>query len=110
DHNARPAFFVDRPHRALPSSPTRRSSDLVDQTFDAGFELDEAAVIGDVGNLADRLGAARIAAADGDPGILAELLEAGADAGALRSEEHTSELQSREKRVCRPVLAKKRER
>ena len=58
----------------------------VDQAFDARLEFDEAAVIGDVGYLAEQAGAGRITAADGNPRIFAELLEAEADAVALAIE------------------------
>ena len=52
----------------------------VHQTLDALFDLHEAAVVGDVGDLAEDAGALGIAARDIDPGILAHLLEAQGDA------------------------------
>src|SRR5690554_7601394 len=42
--------------------------------------------------------------ADGDPTAHAEVLALRSAAGALRSEEHTSELQSRPQLVCRLLL------
>src|SRR5690606_41999568 len=84
-------------HRHPPSSPTRRSSDL-----SKGASLDplhheqvvpaEAPVHPGRGDAALR----RI--------VCAELL----DVECLRSEEHTSELQSRENLVCRLLLEKKK--
>src|SRR5690606_9937781 len=55
----------------------------VHQAFDARLDLDERAVIGDVGNLAEHAGVGRVAAGDVVPRILAQLLEAEADAVAL---------------------------
>src|SRR3712207_8199926 len=40
--------------------------------------------------------------------VLKELLENSVDAGSTRSEEHTSELQSRQYLVCRLLLEKKK--
>src|SRR6478672_10510114 len=55
----------------------------VDQAFDARLDLDERAVIGDVGDLAEHAGVGRVATRDVVPRILAHLLEAEADAVAL---------------------------
>src|SRR5690606_7648847 len=55
----------------------------VDQALDARLDLDERAVIGDVGDLAEHAGVGRVAARDVVPRILAQLLEAEADAVAL---------------------------
>src|SRR6201991_3725580 len=55
----------------------------VHQAFDARLDLDEAAVIGDVGDLAEQAAADRVAAGDGDPRVVAELLEAERNAVAL---------------------------
>src|SRR5690606_41213798 len=81
--------------RALHSFPTRRSSDLIDageiaEIFDVMVALDAAA---------GRAAAAR-ATAD-------EIARLDAMHDELRSEEHTSELQSRENLVCRLLLEKK---
>src|SRR6185312_5253743 len=48
----------------------------VDQALDAGLDLDERAVIGDVGDLAEEARAGRVATAEADPRVLAELLQA----------------------------------
>ncbi len=48
----------------------------VHQPFDAGLDLDERAVVGDVGDLAEQPRALRIAATEPDPRVLAELLHA----------------------------------
>src|SRR5690606_33210620 len=53
----------------------------VHQAFDAGFDLDERTVVGQVGDLAEQAGALRVAAAQADPGIFAQLLDAQRDAG-----------------------------
>ena len=55
----------------------------VDQPLDARLELDEGAVVGDVGDAAGELGADRILGLDALPRIGLELLHAEADAVAL---------------------------
>src|SRR5690606_35770165 len=55
----------------------------VHQALDAGLDLDERTVIGDVADLAEHAGVGRIATRDVVPRILAQLLEAEADAVAL---------------------------
>src|SRR5579884_3081109 len=65
----------------------------VHQAFHAGLELDEAAVIGDVGDLAEQARAGRIAPRDGDPRILAELLQAQRHAIALAVEAQHAHLE-----------------
>src|SRR5690606_17454556 len=55
----------------------------VHQALDARLDLDERAVVGDVGDLAEDAGVGRVAAADVVPRILAQLLQAEADAVAL---------------------------
>src|SRR5690349_23395746 len=90
-----PFFFFScrRPHRDLHSFPTRRSSDLA---------------LRDGRGLARRPGSGR---EDRDHRSHVHDLRhaAAADAGgAERSEEHTSELQSRRDLVCRLLLEKKK--
>ncbi len=58
----------------------------VNQAFDALFDLDEAAVVGNVGDLAEQPRARRVATRDVLPRIVAELLQAEADALALAVE------------------------
>ncbi len=58
----------------------------MNQALDALLDLHEAAVVGDVGDLAEHTGAFRIAPRDVDPGILAHLLEAQGDTLALAVE------------------------
>ena len=58
----------------------------VDQALDALLDLDEAAIVGDVGDLAEDPSALGIAAGDVDPGVLAHLLEAQGDALAIAVE------------------------
>src|SRR5690606_42027660 len=80
-----------RPHRDLHSFPTRRSSDLLRR--------------GRVGRQA-RHGHAL--ARQGNDAIEVDLGDG--NAAEQRSEEHTSELQSRENLVCRLLLEKKKKR
>jgi hypothetical protein len=55
----------------------------VHQAFDARFDLDERAVVGDVGDLAEQAGAVRVAARHADPRVVAQLLDAQRDAVLL---------------------------
>ncbi len=52
----------------------------VHQAFDTGFDFDERAVVGQVGDLAEQAGALRIAASQAHPRIFAQLLDAQGDA------------------------------
>ncbi len=47
----------------------------VHQAFDAGFELDERAVVGDVRDLAEQAGRLRVAARNAHPRVVAHLLQ-----------------------------------
>src|SRR5690606_41828961 len=95
--------------RPLPSFPTRRSSDLLPVLELAGLlVLQRPAVPGEeLHQLALDEAAVRT---DGERADLAvEHVDARRDRGTLgRSEEHTSELQSRENLVCRLLLEKKK--
>src|SRR5690606_40044943 len=104
---ARVTFVGPRAHRSLDSFPTRRSSDLA--TFAglavaiAGLEvwsplLTSIRMLGEISIplMLFALGAR-----------LADSTIAAVGRGVLRSEEHTSELQSRENLVCRLLLEKK---
>src|SRR5690606_40191996 len=96
-------------HRHLHSFPTRRSSDLhkVDRTGVTKTALPAALT-----ELADTLQEARfVLAGDGRVELAAlrdRLVDDLANHAARRSEEHTSELQSRENLVCRLLLEKKK--
>src|SRR5690606_41797443 len=86
-------FYSSADHRALHSFPTRRSSDL-----------------GAVQQRIRVLAVMRVdcdADADREPDLLLEQIER---VLKQRSEEHTSELQSRENLVCRLLLEKKKRR
>src|SRR5690606_41828242 len=84
--------------------PTRRSSDLDDA---AGIDLVDTASLGEQvdgpGGGADVVVDRQVAGRDFDDDCTGR----GDDVG-LRSEEHTSELQSRENLVCRLLLEKKK--
>src|SRR5690606_41306526 len=90
--------------RDLHSFPTRRSSDLAHRRAARERELVEATLVHHVDEeLAGSAGAAAeddVEHARRHAGLLEE----------LRSEEHTSELQSRENLVCRLLLEKKKNR
>src|SRR5207249_11967567 len=102
------SLHSDLPLRDLHSFPTRRSSDLLDLRLlaelyprhEPAVEVNYQVKLGDVHDLDDLL-----QFVDG----LAALLElAHNDAIERRSEEHTSELQSRFDLVCRLLLEKKK--
>src|SRR5438105_15315428 len=80
-------FYVYGAHRDLHSFPTRRSSDLVVQRL---LELGEAVAQDDHHEVTPVVGASARRPL------------------AVRSEEHTSELQSRVDLVCRLLLEKKK--
>src|SRR5690606_42120743 len=79
------SFECSRDHRDLHSFPTRRSSDLVPW------------------NVLDHLGVNPMPA-DKEEMAVEEEEDEDDDVPAARSEEHTSELQSRENLVCRLLL------
>src|SRR5690606_41823289 len=99
-----------RLHRALHSFPTRRSSDLVKAfgghvtvTLDDGRVIEDEIAVADAHPLGarpwrrpDYVGKFRTLA----EGVVSEA-EQNRFLAAVRSEEHTSELQSRENLVCR---------
>src|SRR5690606_41153973 len=97
--------------RHLPSFPTRRSSDLGPRSIDYPFysQVIDYAMADRIFEALLRLGGNLIIPAS-FVNILnppeAELVRRAAARG-LRSEEHTSELQSRENLVCRLLLEKK---
>src|SRR5690606_41797827 len=98
------SLFVLRVLRNILPFPTRRSSDLLHQGRGQGW-ADGRATDGDRGRGRAR---ARVPRTDaGTRGGGAEG-EAGMEARTGRSEEHTSELQSRENLVCRLLLEKKK--
>src|SRR5690606_41361922 len=97
--------------RARRSFPTRRSSDLVAVS---ALPLIAGEVGLGAGALGDGLTALDLTAAEAEGSGMAwtrlGLWELAGQGFALRSEEHTSELQSREKLVCRLLLEKKKTR
>src|SRR5690606_41941909 len=99
-------FYCPACPRPLPSFPTRRSSDLADGGRDRFRDQARAARPRRQDRLPDRALFHRGRAmghADDDLG-----LGEGRALVHLRSEEHTSELQSRENLVCRLLLEKKK--
>src|SRR5207249_6411301 len=101
--------FAAHPH--LPSFPTRRSSDL--QLRDQEPVVTAVDLDWDVGNLTDSLAELYKSWAVSDnelrlPGLDGALRTIFEGVGGERSEEHTSELQSRFDLVCRLLLEKKK--
>src|SRR5690606_41139313 len=96
-------------HLSLPSFPTRRSSDLLragaETLGDMGAELDQTFGLRRGERLRVGIGDHEFdAAKPGGDHVVDGVAAAAAD---TRSEEHTSELQSRENLVCRLLLEKK---
>src|SRR5690606_39327003 len=93
-------------HRALHSFPTRRSSDLwLDILAKILRKPVHTVTAPDTGNLGNSLMAGKAL------GLYSSYVEASqrmVSADQVRSEEHTSELQSRENLVCRLLLEKKK--
>src|SRR5690606_42082002 len=87
-------------HRDLHSFPTRRSSDLPDPDIAIGLLIDQRRRVRSRPGMpaADRLGNVETGRDLPPEGVIY----------LLRSEEHTSELQSRENLVCRLLLEKKK--
>src|SRR5690606_41774787 len=94
--------------RRLHSFPTRRSSDLIDRGVVDGLTMGSASLAGGLSAWlrTAQNGYVRTYGLTLVIGIVA--LAAIVFFGQLRSEEHTSELQSRENLVCRLLLEKKK--
>src|SRR5690606_41064518 len=98
------SFYRSGDHRYLHSFPTRRSSDLIANYQDV---LNKLPLILVTSNWVKEM-----YIRDGISGDRIEVLPVGCDTDSFvphRSEEHTSELQSRENLVCRLLLEKKKE-
>src|SRR5690606_42136755 len=95
-----------RQPRQLPSFPTRRSSDLLHFTNGRGCLQPVHLRHGDVHQ--DQTGRGRAKGLDRLPAVLDDPEGQAGFTEDLRSEEHTSELQSRENLVCRLLLEKKK--
>src|SRR5690606_39797160 len=89
-------------HRHLHSFPTRRSSDL---RLVSAIDVARTSLRRPAGAAAI---AARCSAGSSDPCRRCSSTVSGRLANRSRSEEHTSELQSRENLVCRLLLEKKK--
>src|SRR5690606_42017923 len=101
-----PSFSRDYcDHRDLHAFPTRRSSDLGPVQTGSLNPLDLVVKLVEAGADIN----ARMHAEPND-GNRNDMNRIGATAFLLRSEEHTSELQSRENLVCRLLLEKKKRR
>src|SRR5207253_7307081 len=93
-------------HRDLHSFPTRRSSDLKVITWEGACEVHERFTAEEIRDYrAAHPGIVVLAHPECPPEVVAEADFAGSTA---RSEEHTSELQSRGHLVCRLLLEKKK--
>src|SRR5690606_41323508 len=96
-------FYCYGDHRDLPSFPTRRSSDL----GSSGSEPPGGSSLGGSSAGGSSAGGWTSAGAGGSP--MSPCSRSRSEKPALaRSEEHTSELQSRENLVCRLLLEKKK--
>src|SRR5690606_41299254 len=95
---ALPRSYCSADHRYLHSFPTRRSSDLVGSRIDPVTR--SVSVRAHIDNSSGML----------RPGMLLTVSLAldSEEVTVVRSEEHTSELQSRENLVCRLLLEKKK--
>src|SRR5699024_12258734 len=96
---------------SLPSFPTRRSSDLYRRLFVAGgcFRLSRLRLlIYDIIRTPQASFLVALPAADDIPGFFEFLYRFADCVDLFRSEEHTSELQSRFDLVCRLLLEKKK--
>src|SRR5690606_40249178 len=91
-----------RQHRHLLSFPTRRSSDLMTGTGKAVFLMSDFLASIVINLRAVQLIAMSFGNNVQSPAALLETIK-------VRSEEHTSELQSRENLVCRLLLEKKKQ-
>src|SRR5690606_41911359 len=98
-HLSTTALYALSLHDALPICLTRTVQS--DTLFDFGAEVTDQTLNGPCGRVAQR--------ADGVTFDLRGDLKQRVDFGWIRSEEHTSELQSRENLVCRLLLEKKKE-
>src|SRR5262249_61135648 len=100
------SLYCPGPPRLLPSSPTRRSSDLgpAEAGVGAGFLIATAGV--GRGFVCGAVVRQRVVVLPAQARRLAESVECGRLA-VPRSEEHTSELQSLTNLVCRLLLEKK---
>src|SRR5439155_25860030 len=102
-----PSFFFScsRTHRDLPSFPTRRSSDLSSNASWVSAKL--AMPLGGTSPLGPFIVVGHEVMVIGAPWLSAA--GTGGQPVGVRSEEHTSELQSRGHLVCRLLLEKKKE-
>src|SRR5690606_39530886 len=107
DRTQRSRLTPSSPHLRLLSSPTRRSSDRTTAS-ELGYDLVLTAERDDpADDWPERI------RSRGSAGVIIGLIvptstQIAAMRRASRSEEHTSELQSRETRVCRLLLEKKK--
>src|SRR5690606_41624585 len=99
--------YLDRRH--LHSFPTRRSSDLEDAIrFRSGSDALDVREQAKLGQIADVLAKVLPCYTALPPEGLSCAEETVGKLESVRSEEHTSELQSRENLVCRLLLEKKK--
>src|SRR5439155_15630631 len=104
-------FYLNGNHPALHSFPTRRSSDLDDRDRRAagpGGDDEVNRELVDLGRCHVRRCCSATAATTAATAAATAAANIDVDCG-VRSEEHTSELQSRGHLVCRLLLEKKKE-
>src|SRR5690606_41399575 len=99
------SFLPNRLHRTLLSFPTRRSSDLIGHGDSVYDDQGRSPVYGGGSPYVEIGDASGTTVAVGDVQARTHALQS---LHNIRSEEHTSELQSRENLVCRLLLEKKK--
>src|SRR5690606_41949682 len=108
-HLSRRSFSRSGARRYLPSFPTRRSSDLYRKLHDDLLDQGETCCPNRVARLASLAGIKARIGYKRRPGSYGGKSSKVVDNTLARSEEHTSELQSRENLVCRRLLEKKKQ-
>src|SRR5690606_39975436 len=104
---ARCSFELYGRPQTLPSFPTLRSSDLVTGLAKALDSVEDCRPRPPAGAVLGPINLHLVAGYQAAPAPRQQQIQKGKAAFHNRSEEHTSELQSREKLVCRLLLEKK---
>src|SRR5690606_41562197 len=106
-YNERPHASHDSNRRGLSSFPTRRSSDLKAPSISETLDGAKSLAVLNVDQLTPELVNQTLNIVLKYEGYLQRARENLVEIATARSEEHTSELQSRENLVCRLLLEKK---